>query len=59
MSGRQRARDQVLRRALLIAGALVILTLLFLLTGHWVLAIVAGVPAAIAVWLYFQARAVR
>jgi hypothetical protein len=59
MSGRQRARDQVLRRALLIAGALVVLTLLFLLTGHWVLAIVAGVPAAIAVWVYFQARTVR
>jgi hypothetical protein len=43
----------------LIAGALVVLTLLFVLTGHWVLAIIAGVPAAVAVWLFLQARGVR
>jgi hypothetical protein len=57
--GRTRARERVLRRAALIAGALVLLALLFLVTGHWVLAIVAAVPAAVAVWLLLQARTVR
>lgn len=57
--GRARTRERVLRRGALIAGALVVLTLLLLVTGHWVLAIVAGVPAAVAVWVYLQARAVR
>jgi hypothetical protein len=43
----------------LIAGALVLLTLVFVFTGHWVLAIIAAVPAAVAVWLLLQARGVR
>jgi hypothetical protein len=59
MSGRQRARGRMLQRAGLIAGALVLLTVLFLATGHWVLAILAGIPAAVAVWVFMQARAVR
>lgn len=59
VGGRGRARERVLRRAALIAGALVVLTLLFVLTGHWVLAVIAALPAAVAVWLYLQARAVR
>lgn len=58
-TGRSRTRERVLRRAALIAAALVVLTLLLLVTGHWVLAIIAGVPAAVAVWLLLQARAVR
>jgi hypothetical protein len=57
--GRARARGRLLQRAGLIAGALVVLTLLLVLTGHWVLAIIAGVPAAVAVWLFLQARGVR
>lgn len=59
VGGRGRTRERVLRRAALIAGVLVVLTLLFLVTGHWVLAIIAAVPAAVAVWLFLQARAVR
>ena len=57
--GRARARGRLVQRAALIAGVLVLLTLLLLVTGHWVLAIIAGVPAAVAVWLFLQARAVR
>ena len=57
--GRARARGRILRRAALIAGALVLLTVVLLLTGHWVLAIIIAVPAFVAVWLFLQARAVR
>ena len=57
--GRARARGRILQRAGLIAGALVVLTLLFLITGHWVLAIIVGVVAAVAVWIFLQARTVR
>jgi hypothetical protein len=57
--GRGRARGRILQRTALIAGALVLLTVLFVVTGHWVLAIIAGVPAAVAVWLFLQARAVQ
>ena len=57
--GRARARGQILRRAGLIAGALVVLALLFLISGHWVLGIIVGVVAAAAVWMFLQARTVR
>jgi 4-hydroxybenzoate polyprenyltransferase len=57
--GRARARGRILKRTALIAAALVVLTLLFVVTGNWVLAIIAGVPAAVAVWVYLQARTVR
>jgi hypothetical protein len=43
----------------LIAGALVLLTVVFLVTGHWVLTIIAAVAAAVASWVFLQARAVR
>jgi hypothetical protein len=59
VGGRARERDRLLRRALIVAAALVVLTLLFLMTGHWVLAIISGIPAAVAVWVYLQARSVR
>ena len=59
VGGRARTRERVLRRAALIAGVLAVLTLLFVLTGHWVLAVIAAVPAAVAGWLFLQARAVR
>jgi hypothetical protein len=49
----------MVRRAGLIAGALVLLAVLFLLSGHWVLALIAAAPAAAAVWVFVQARAVR
>jgi hypothetical protein len=59
VGGRARERDRLLRRALIVAAALVVLAVLFLLTGHWILAIVVGIPAAVAVWVYLQARSVR
>ena len=59
IGGRARERDKVVRRMALAAGALVLLTLLFLLSGHWILTVIFGVAAAVAVWLFVQARAVR
>lgn len=58
-TGRARTRGRVLQRAALIAAALVVVTVLLLVTGHWVLAIIAAVPAAVAVWVFLQARSVR
>ena len=49
----------MLRRAALIAGGLVVVALLLLFTGHWILGAIVGVVAAVAVWAYLQARAVR
>lgn len=57
--GRANVRERVLRRAALIAGLLVLLALLFLLSGHWVLAVIFGVAAAAAIWVFVQARTVR
>jgi low affinity Fe/Cu permease len=57
--GRARARGRVLQRAGLIAGALVVLSLLFAVSGHWVLTIITAVAATVAVWVLLQARAVR
>ena len=59
VGGRANERNRVLRRAALIAGALALLAVLFLLSGHWVLAVIFGVPAAAAIWVYVQARTVR
>jgi hypothetical protein len=43
----------------LIAAALVILALLLLISSHWILGIIFGIAAAVAVWVYLQARSVR
>jgi uncharacterized membrane protein YgaE (UPF0421/DUF939 family) len=59
VGGRTRARDRILRRAALIAGVLVLLALVLLATGHWVLGVILGVAAAVAIWLFLQARTVR
>jgi hypothetical protein len=59
VGGRANARERVLRRAALIAGVLVLLALLFLVSGHWLLAVIFGAAAAVAVWVFLQARAVR
>ncbi len=59
IDGRSRARSHILRRVALVAGALVLLALLLLISGHWVLGIIVGVLAAAAVWGYLQARSVR
>lgn len=59
VGGRANARGRVLRRAALIAGVLVLLALLFLLSGHWVLTVIFGAAAAAAIWVFLQARTVR
>jgi hypothetical protein len=57
--GRANMRGRILRRAALAAGALVLLALLFLVSGHWVAAVIFGVAAVVAIWVFLQARTVR
>ena len=59
VSTRSQERGRLLRRAYLGAAILVVLALLFVLTGHWILAIVFGIPAVIGVWAVVQLRSVR
>ena len=59
VDGRVQTRQRMLRRAALIAGILALLALVFLLTGHWVLGVIFGVVAAVAVLVFFQVRTVR
>jgi hypothetical protein len=59
VGGRGQARERILRRAGIVAAILVVLALLFLLTGHWILGILFGVLAAAGVWTFLQARSVR
>jgi hypothetical protein len=59
VGGRTQARRRMLRRASLIAGVLVLLALLFLISGHWVLGAIFGAVAAMAVWVFLQVRTVR
>ena len=59
MSTRADARGRLVRRAGLIAAALAIVALLFLATGHWIIGLVLAAAAAVAVWMFFQARTVR
>jgi len=42
----------------LVAGGLVVLTLLLAITGHWILTIILGLAAAVAIWVFLQARSV-
>jgi hypothetical protein len=59
VGGRGQARQRLLRRAGLIAAVLVLLALVLLAGGHLVLGIIVGAAAAVAVWVFVQARAVR
>jgi hypothetical protein len=59
LDGRGRTRRRILRRAGLIAGVLVLVALLLLLSGHWVLGVIFAVAAAVAIWVFLQARTVR
>jgi hypothetical protein len=59
VGGRGGARQRVLRRAALIAGALVLVALLFFASGHWILGVIVGAAAVAAIWVYLQARTVR
>lgn len=59
MSGRHQARQRLLRRTGIGAAVLVVLALLLLLSGHWLIGLILAVAAAVAVWLFLQARSVR
>jgi hypothetical protein len=59
VGGRGQTRDRMLRRGALIAGALVLLALLFLASGHWIIGLIIAAAAAVAIWLLMQARSVR
>ena len=59
VGGRAQTRQRMLRRAALIAGILVLFALEFLITGHWVLGVIFGVVAVVAVLVFFQVRTVR
>jgi hypothetical protein len=49
----------MLRRGGLIAGVLVLLALLLLVSGHWILGIVVGAAAVVAVLAFLQLRTIR
>ena len=48
-----------MRRAALIAGALTFIALLLLVSGHWILGVIFGAAAVVAIWFFVQARSVR
>ena len=57
--GRAERRTQLLRMGYIAAAVLVVLTLIFAFAGSWILAIVAALLAAAALWYVRQVRAVR
>ena len=59
IGGRAQARERMLRRTALIAGALVLLALILLLTGHWILGLIIGAAGALGVVAFRQLRTVR
>jgi hypothetical protein len=59
MSPRGRARQQLLRRARWITAAVVVLALILLFSGHWILGLVVGAAAVVAVLAFLQLRTVR
>ena len=59
VGGRAQTRQRMLRRAALIPGILVLLALVLLITGHWVLGVIFGIVAVLAVLVFFQVRTIR
>jgi len=57
--GRVSTRERFVRRAALIAVALAVVAVLFLLTGHWIIGLIVAAGAGIAAWVFFQVRTVR
>ena len=49
----------MLRNAGLVAAALVLLTLVLFVSGHWILGVMFGAAAVVAVVLFRQLRTVR
>ena len=59
MNGRADTRQRMLRRGGIVAAALALLALILLISGHWILGIIVGLIAAVAIWIFLQARTVR
>jgi len=59
MSPRGRARQNLQRRAGIVTAAVVLLALIFLLTGHWILFVIFGAAAVATVAAFLQLRKVR
>ena len=59
VGGRARTRKSMVLRAGLVAGVLLVVALLLLAAGHWVLGLLIGVVAAVAVWGFLAVRSVR
>jgi len=59
LSPRARARQSLQRRAGIVTAVVVVLALILLLSGHWILGILFGVAAAVAVAAFLQLRNVR
>ena len=59
LSPRARARQSLQRRAGIVTVIVVVLALILLLSGHWILGILFGVAAAVAVAAFLQLRTVR
>jgi membrane protein implicated in regulation of membrane protease activity len=49
----------MLRRSGFVAGALLVVALLLLITGHWVLGVIFAVASAAAIWAFRQLRTLR
>jgi hypothetical protein len=59
VGGRAGLRRRYLRRVAILAGALVLLTLLLFSSGHWLLGLVFGAAAVVAILVFMQMRTVR
>jgi len=59
VNGRADTRQRMLRRGGIVAAVLALLALILLLSGHWILGIIVAVIAAVAIWVFLQARTVR
>ena len=57
--GRAAAREKMVRRAAFMTAALVVLALVFLISGHWILALIFALAAAGGIWAFRQIREVR
>ena len=57
--GRAEARGRMVRRAAFMAGALILLALVFLISGHVILALVFGLAGLAGIWAFRQIRGVR
>jgi hypothetical protein len=57
--GRAQTRGRMLRRVAIVAAVLVLLALLFLSSGHWILGVIFGAAAVVAIWAFLQLRTVR